>query len=71
MGRDIDEEEKVAPPVVRKVDPPATQLQREQVAPLVMRQVSPPIVSYSEGARVHRESIPQYPRGRKSSQDSS
>jgi hypothetical protein len=30
---DIDEKELLAPPVVRQVAPPATQLQREKVAP--------------------------------------
>jgi len=43
-SREIDEEEQVDPPVVRKVAPPVEQVQREQVAPLVMRQVAPPVV---------------------------
>jgi hypothetical protein len=43
-SRETNEEEKLAPSMVRQVAPPAPQLQREQVAPRVVRQVAPPVV---------------------------
>jgi hypothetical protein len=42
--RETEEEEKVAPPVVRQMAPPVAQVQREQVAPRVVRQVASPTV---------------------------
>jgi len=57
-SREGDEEEQVAPPMVRQVAPPATQVQREKVAPPMVPTQREPEFRGREPSRSSREEQP-------------